>query len=163
MKSGRPTEVRRWRIVCADHGHETYTYVHTDGWGRMMGRTLENELAEFSAWDDEVFNETADLVESLLGRRTAGCFHRVMRIACDPSPSGLAYDFSGADWCSVCGSRRLASLGPTGEFDVIDIPLVTHRHWNRLSTEEKRKRLKRALEEAGCLPLDGDDTRQPHG
>lgn len=158
MALSRPTRVIRWHVECKDHGESCTTYVLAgDTYGRLLGKTPLGELAEFSYWDDPVFAEVVGIVRELLhetGRDSwAGeCFGRVAGVACDPAPSGCRYDFTGREWCSVCGSTNV-SYGPGDppEFEDIDVPLVTHNEWEGLSQSGKRERIMQALRDAGCI------------
>ncbi len=152
----RPTRVIRWHVKCEDQGHQAITYVLAgDTYGRLLGRTPYHELAEFSYWEDPVYGEVIRLVRELLARErgTSECFGRVLGVACDPAPSGQLYDFTGRIWCPVCGSPNV-DYRPDDpfQFEVIDLPHVTHRAWQQLSETEKRERLREALQKAGCLP-----------
>lgn len=155
--SSRPTEVIRWHTRCEDHGHEAITYVLAgETYGRLLGRTPYHELVEFNAWEDPVFKEMEALVDGLLGPgpRTSitDCFGVVLGAACDPAPSGQLYDFTGKIWCPVCGSPNVHYWPDDPfQFEVINVPHVTHQEWQRLSETEKRKRIREALRKAGCL------------
>lgn len=156
--SSRPTEVIRWHTRCEDYGHEAITYVLAgETYGRLLGRTPHHELVEFNSWEDSVFEEMEKLVDELLGPgpRTSiiDCFGSVLGVACDPAPSGHLYDFTGKIWCPVCGSPNVHYWPDHPfQFEVIDLPHVTHQAWQRLSDEEKRKRIQEALQKVGCLP-----------
>ncbi len=152
--SSRPTKVIRWNVTCEDQGHQAITYVLAgDTYGRLLGATPRHELAEFNSWEDPVFDEVINLVRELLGRESAECFGRVLGVACDPAPSGQLYDFTGTIWCPICGSPNVHYRPDEPfQFEVIDLPHVTHRSWQQLSETEKRERLREALQKAGCLP-----------
>jgi len=152
----RPTEVIRWHTRCKDHGHEAITYVLAgETYGRLLGRTSHHELAEFNYWEDPVFDEMIKLVRKLLGREmgTSECFGRVLGAACDPAPSGELYDFTGKIWCPICASPHVHYWPDNPfQFEVIDLPHVTHQNWQQLSEKEKRERIREALRKVGCLP-----------
>jgi len=156
--STRPTRVIRWNVHCKDHGHRAVTYALAgDTYGRLLGGTPRHELAEFNSWEDPIFDEVDELVNELLlsrERGTSDCFGLVLGVACDPAPSGHLYDFTGKIWCPICGSPNLISYGPDDppQFEVIDLPHVTHNTWRRFGDAEKRERIREALQEAGCLP-----------
>jgi hypothetical protein len=154
----RPTEVIRWHTRCADYGHEAITYVLAgETYGRLLGRTPSHELAEFNSWEDPVFDEMIKLVRELLGpgprTSTLNCFGLVLGAACDPAPSGELYDFTGKVWCPICGSPHVQYWPDNPfQFEVIDLPHVTHQNWQQLSEKEKRERIREALRKVGCLP-----------
>ncbi len=154
--ASRPTRVIRWNVRCKDYGHTAITYVLAgETYGRLLGGTPYHELTEFNSWEDPVFDEVGELVNKLLGRErgTSECFGRVLGVACDSAPSGHLYDFTGKIWCPICGSPNV-SYGPDDppQFEVIDLPHVTHNAWHQLSETEKRERIREALQKVGCLP-----------
>lgn len=155
MLKSKPTQIICWHTRCEDHGHEAITYVLAgDTYGRLLGRTPCHELAEFNSWEDPIFDEVGELVDELLRRKNSvECFGRVLGVACDPAPSGHLYDFTGKIWCPVCGSPNVHYWPDNPfQFEVIDLPHVTHQGWQQLSEAEKRERLREALRQAGCLP-----------
>jgi hypothetical protein len=153
----RPTEVIRWHTRC-EHGHEAITYVLAgETYGRLLGTTPSHELVEFNSWEDPVFDEMINLVRELLGpgprTSTLNCFGLVLGAACDPAPSGQLYDFTGKIWCPICGSPNVQYWPDDPfQFEVIDLPHVTHQGWQQLSQDEKRERIREALRKVGCLP-----------
>jgi hypothetical protein len=154
MAKGRATKVIRWHTRCEDHGHEAIIYVLAgETYGRLLGTTPCHELAEFNSREDPVFDEVGELVDELLRRDSPECFRRVLGVACDPAPSGHLYDFTGKIWCPVCGSPNVHYWPDNPfQFEVVDLPHVTHEQWQRLTDEEKRERLREALRKVGCLP-----------
>jgi len=153
----RPTEVIRWHTRC-EHGHEAITYVLAgETYGRLLGATPYHELVEFNSWEDPVFDEMIKLVRELLGpgprTSTSNCFGLVLGAACDPAPSGQLYDFTGKVWCPICGSPNVHYWPDDPfQFEVIDLPHVTHQGWQQLSQAERRERIREALRKVGCLP-----------
>jgi hypothetical protein len=126
----------------------------------MPGRTTRCEVAMVNSFSNEVFDEVGHMSDQILaewlelkGGVTASCFHRVFGYACDLSPLGLRYDFSGAKRCPSCGCSEV-SFGPhqPGLFECRLLPYVTHQQWARLRSDAKRSLLTRALKEVGCLP-----------
>lgn len=155
MTVKQTTRVIHWNVKCRAHSHITSTCVLADDtYGRLLGRTPRNELAEFNSWQDSVFAETSELVQTVLGRNqgTSDCFRRVLEIVCDPAPSGERYDFTGKIWCPICGSSEV-SYGPDNppRFARIDLALVSHVNYQQLTDKEKRKQIQDELERNGCL------------
>jgi hypothetical protein len=111
-----------------------------------------------NCFNDLVIQEVGTLVDEFLkplGKedwQRAKCFDLVFGIACDPSPSGHPYDFTGRIWCPACSSADVG-YGPDDppQVEVIDLSLVTHNAWQQLSEGEKRERIREALQEVGCL------------
>ena len=153
------SRVVRWNVHCLEFQHRSLTYVLAgDTYGRLLGRTTKNELAEFNSWTDSIaFEEAEQLVSRALGRRQgiSDCFRRVLGVLCDPSPSGEKYRFTGRFQCPVCGSANV-EYGPDDppQFETIELPHVTHYRWNQLSDLRRSELIEEALREEGCLPWD---------
>ncbi len=150
-----------WRFsgICIN-GHEVVTHDFPDfEYGRMVIRTTDpNDLAFIDGFADPIFNEVADVIKELViaaGRKNwyGHCFRQVFGIACDPAPSGKQYSLTERVRCPVCGSTELVRYGP-GEppkGETIELPFVTYTAWQELGLEEKRERLRQALQNVGCL------------
>ena len=154
----KPIKVIRWNIRCVESGHNAITYVLAgDTYGRLLGRTIKNELAEFDSWNSsDVYQEAEELVRHLLGqeRGTSDCFRRILGAVCDPAPSGELYDFTGKVWCPVCGSPNV-EYGPDEPpiFEMMALPQVELSKWRQLTSKAlKRDLVKEALSRAGCFP-----------
>jgi hypothetical protein len=112
-----------------------------------------------ACFSDPVFQEVRKLVDELLRPlseedwQQTKCFNLVFGIACDPSPSGYPYDFTGKIWCPACGSEN-ESYGPEAspQIENMELPYITHNAWQQLSEMEKRARIREALQKVGCLP-----------
>lgn len=146
---------------CKNCGHKFTIYTFSDfEYGSRLGRTPDpRELGFVDCFNDVVFQEVGELVDQFLEPlgtedwQRAQCFDSVFGIACDPSPSGYPYDFTGKIWCPVCGSNEI-SHGPDvpPQVEVINLHVVTHNAWQQLSRAEKRERIREALRKVGCLP-----------
>ena len=153
------SRVVRWNVRCLEFQHRSITYVlAADSYGRLLGRTTKNELAEFSSWTNSaVFEEAEQLVARALGRRQgiSDCFRRILGVVCDPSPSGEQYRFTGDFQCLVCGSTNV-EYGPDDppQFETIELPLGTHYRWDQLSQLKRSALIQEALHDGGCLPWD---------
>lgn len=148
--------MEHWLIRCESCGtiDHTYTFPDLGSYGRIAGRTCSGELAEFSAWEDSVYEEVLGIVRTLVNEsvsRLRECFHMVMSLVADPAPSGEQYTFTGRLCCRQCGSN--ANWYKPGEPDMekIHLPLVTHREWERLGLEEKVKTVETGLRLFGCI------------
>lgn len=142
---------------CQECGYAgiTYAYGSFAGYGRLLGRTSKNELAEFSAWEDDVFQEVSSIVDSVMSQNStskAECFQWVLGIVSDPAPSGEPYDFTGVVRCPNCGSLAV-QYGPDDPpvIEAIHIPLVTHEAWQVLSKDERQQKIEKALRFYDCL------------
>lgn len=151
MMSVKPTKVIRWNVRCIDNGHNAVTYVLAgDSYGKLLGRTAKNELAEFNSWEaSDVYEEIEGFVQHLLGRDhgTSDCFRRILGAVCDPAPSGELYDFTGKVWCPICGSLNV-EYGPDEPpvFETIALTQVELSKWGQLTSKSlKRDMIKEAL------------------
>ena len=154
----RIQRMEHWLIRCERCGTIDHTYGFTDlgSYGRGLGRTCSDELAEFSAWEDPVFDELLTIVRTFVNdsvsvSKLRECFNRVMSLVADPAPSGERYTFTGKLCCRQCGSN--ATWYKPGEPDVVEIPLplVAHREWEHLNLEDKTKMVEAALCSFGCI------------
>ena len=156
LPAPRMTRMEHWLIRCDSCGTIDHTRCISDlgSYGRAIGRTCFGELAEFSAWEDPVFDELLGIVRTFAIEgvpKVRQCFNKVMSLVADPAPSGERYTFVGRLCCRQCGSS--ADWYKPGEPDVEDIPLplVTHREWERLNLEDKTKMVEAALYSYGCI------------
>jgi len=151
-----------WRFtgICIN-GHNFITHDFPDfHYGSGIIRTADpHDLALVEAIGDPVFEEVGAIVEDLLtaaGKRNwlGHCFERVFGIACDPAPSGQRYSLTEKVRCPICGSTDLVRYGPgePPQVDTVELPVVTYSAWQQLSYEEKREKIREALQKAGCLP-----------
>ena len=152
----RMQSMEHWLIRCDRCGTIDHTYRFGDfvSYGRALGRTCFGELAEFSAWEDPIFEELLGIVRMIMGHRIdrrIDCFDMVMSIVADPAPSGERYKFINGLCCRQC--RSSANWYKFGEPEVekIQLPLVTHYEWERLNPEEKSKLVEAALQSYGCI------------
>lgn len=148
--------MEHWRIRCESCGTIDHTYTFTDlgSYGRGLGRTCFGGLAEFSAWEDPVFDELLTIVQSLVNdsvSRLRDCFNMVMSKVTDPAPSGELYSFTGKLCCRQCGSNANWYKPGEPEIEEVHLPLVTHHEWERLSREEKVKAVEAGLRSFGCI------------
>ena len=153
-------KVEVWSVRCELYGHSASTHkLAGDSYGHLLGRTPRGEIAEFDTFEDDVFAELQTLFQELVGtdRHRRPWFSEVIGVACDKSPAGHGYSFTGKIWCPVCSSDA-THYGPRNppEFDTMCIPQVTHREWEQLSPVQKRMRLREALQQSGHLLPDSD-------
>jgi hypothetical protein len=157
MSRKRLIKVTRWKLICEDCGYEGHTYAlgSQSSYGRLFGRTSKNEIVEFNAWEDTVFNEVASIVDSLIGKdhpKNSSCFRSVLGITCDLSPSGHSYEFTGKIKCPNCGYDHI-KYGPGDPpiVEIANIPFATHTTWQKLGQREKENKIKRNLQEIDCM------------
>jgi hypothetical protein len=155
------TPLIRHNARCRDCGNRFTFYTFSDfEYGRRLGTTVDpQELGLLDGLHDPVIKEVAKLVDDFLKPlnkkdwQRLRCFNSVFGVACDPSPSGYQYDFTGKIRCPACSSANV-SYGPESppKVEVVDLHPVTHNDWQQLSKTEKRERIRNALQKDGCLP-----------
>jgi len=76
-------------------------------------------------------------------------FQWIYKIVCDASLSGLTYSISQPPRCPKCHSHKMSWWKETypPRFGEEDLPVVTHKHWDSLSLEEKRQAVIQAIED----------------
>lgn len=154
------TSLIRNPAQCKKCGHAFVVYSFPDfEYGRRLGRTPDPlELGVINCIEDEVCQEVGEFVDNLLtpGSKEeweqAECFDTVLGIACDPSPSGYEYDFTGKIHCPVCTAWDVR-YGPEQppQTEKIALHLITHEAWEKLSRREKRNLVREALHNTSCL------------
>lgn len=153
--------VELWRFngTCIN-GHRFITHDFPDfEYGRTVIRTSNpDDMAFIDGINDPVFDEVADIVKELVtaaGKKSwsAHCFDQVFGVACDPAPSGYRYDFTEKVRCPVCGSTELPLYGwvDPPQTDIVELPYVTYNAWQKLSYDQKRERMREAIEKTNCL------------
>lgn len=151
----RIKKVIQEKIVCLENGHRFHTFSLTgNGYGDFLGRTPLSEFAEFNSWEDPVFDEVISIVDDLIPhlKATGEPFRQVLGKACDPSPLGHVYNFTGKIWCPICRSDKVEHTSVANPvFETIEVPQVTHEHWNKLSEEERTELIKDGLKEKGWI------------
>ncbi len=153
----RLVETERWNICCDNCGKFGNTYVLGDqlGYGRHIGKTSNNEYAEFDGLNDQVFNEVKSFITLIMSSQEqfiTDCIFLVLGITCDLSPSGKLFDFSGKLICPECNSDKV-SFGPDNPrvFETITLPYVTHKAWKKLNEKEKKEIILEQLKTHKCL------------
>ena len=109
LPAPRMARMEHWLIRCDSCGTIDHTHCISDlgSYGRAIGRTCFGELAEFSAWEDPVYEELLGIVRTFMvhrGDRRADCFNMVMSVVADPAPSGERYKFINGLCCRQCRS-----------------------------------------------------------
>jgi len=147
--------VEIWNLNCRPHGHRSRTFVIAgDAYGQLLGRTTSKEIAEFNSWEDPAFDEALGLTRHLCPQteKTGAPFQDVLGFVCDLSPGGRRYSFAGEIHCPECGTTEV-EYGPDEppEIRPMEVPQVSHRSWDNLTTSQKNQLLKEALIEKGWM------------
>lgn len=118
-------------------------------YGEFLLRSPSGEMRCLNANLDDVFTEVEALlandpqVRSLDAFRRADILNDVFGVACDPDSQGNEFRIGARQPCSHCGEHEIAeweSVEPPAYVDV-NVPPVTHFRWQKLSQDEKLKRI----------------------
>jgi hypothetical protein len=101
------------------------------------------DIAYWEAVTDYIFTECGEIIFDLLPSTLTDVQKRaaawlVRGICCDRAADGSIYQESA--YCPLCGSssHEVNYVEPRHEADM-EVPDVTHHHWNSLSQEQKRQ------------------------
>ena len=96
---------------------------------------------------ENLFNEQSKNFQAINEKKLINIFQKIFSITCDSSPDGSSYIITNSPACEECGSKKMASWGPTNPIEYTnDLASPTHEEWNKLSEAEKRIRIKEAIE-----------------
>ena len=146
--------VERWSYVCGGCG-SSYDLPGADlsfSYGTFLGRSVAGEVATFDSFGESVWAEVEDLIRvdsrtrfldlGEVGQLTQGA----LSFVCDPAPSGNPYVIDETPGCPTCGSTKIDSfIQHPDEPLAIDVPAMTHRVWDRLSSQDKSSAVGGAL------------------
>lgn len=144
-------------LKCADCEKESRFPVYEHD-GYMLMRNPKNEAdCRLVNWDNNSFKEIGDLAKKYKKQfidnmvkiplyktiitNVINAGQAVFSHICDPS-NGVKYSFGTKPVCPNCHSHNIKGWGPTeNPYETIDldIPYITHYHWDSLSQEEKEK------------------------
>jgi hypothetical protein len=140
--------MRKYRMFwnrCNDCGHEFETVGGRDDYETRLLLSKDQHLPALIWCDtDPVFREVYTIVETFLHTQGLSLpiivrvFNEIFGEICDKALDGSPYDMSGKRWCPNCHSSSI-SYGPTEPpvFKELDLPAVSHKHWDKLSHDEK--------------------------
>lgn len=124
-------------------------------YGEFVLISEAGELAFMRAYDDLVFNEFRKLirenklVSELDDLSRSDLLHNIFGIACDPAPDGSLYQISRKPMCPNCNTSEYSCCwGPTHEFvelSDLNIPIISHNHWNKLTNQQKKDLIEEAI------------------
>jgi hypothetical protein len=127
----------------------------TEAYGEfIMHSDKTNESVYLSGFDDKVFTEVIKLYENNEIVKNTGrvydaeLFQSIFSVSCDLADDGGQYQIRIMPLCPNCGSRKMASWGPTNpaEYSKEDIKPVTHEKWSKLTDIEKQDLIDKAIE-----------------
>jgi hypothetical protein len=118
------------------------------------------DYAYVNLFEDEVFGEFCDMADIVLKKwniefpkaKLAEVVHNIFGISCD-SIDDKQIDTSLKDEkCTQCGSKEFESnLIEPEQFTDIEVPIVTHDWWKKLSSKEKCEHIERELQKRKYL------------
>jgi len=146
----------RMQIECLAAGHISQSYNPVGGgmgsYGELWGRTKSGELAWIDLFQDPFFSSLESHIEALATSRemVPEASLDILGELADPSPSGRPYDFNHRVYCPACGSPEVrTSTDSDPVMELVVLPVVTHRHWDRQSEPTRRRLVMEALERHG--------------
>jgi hypothetical protein len=128
--------------------------VGANSYSEFLLRTKNNETAYLNGLNDSTYEEVDRLLSATPPIAAISDYERskVLRriygeVACDPSPSGAAFNLGAKPVCPVCGSGDMESweFKDPPEFVDADVPPVTHGQWNALDEQEKMEAINRVI------------------
>lgn len=123
-------------------------------YGEFIMFNSSGESVYLNAFQDPIFDEFEVLFKEksknfdVINKKNAiHVFQTIFSITCDPSSDGSRYSITTFPSCKNCGSKNIASWGPTNPPEYMDdIKRPTHDEWNKLSNTEKKIKVKEAIE-----------------
>ena len=125
-----------------------------DAYGEFLMRTKCGDIVYLDTCEDKVFDEVEKIYIKLISiykiegtRLFIDLFHEIFTVSCDFSPQEQDYSIGQDPICPNCLKTDFSRWGPTNppEFVELDVPAVSHVNWNKLSCEEKVKKIERAI------------------
>ena len=95
-----------------------------------------------------LFKEKSKNFDAINEKNAIHIFQTIFSITCDPSTDGSRYSITAFPTCKSCGSKNMASWGPTNPPEFTDdIKSPTHEEWNKLSDFEKKVKVEEAIKQ----------------
>jgi len=122
-------------------------------YGEFIMYGQNGEIAYWNGITDPVFKEVSKFTNSLTPLADldeiaqSSAFLEICGVCCDLAREGSVFRVRPS--CPDCKSediRLLREIDPQHGI-VVDVPCITHNTWNRLSQEEKKQQLLKALKE----------------
>ena len=123
-------------------------------YGEFIMFNSSGDSVYLNAIKDVAFNEIIEIFKQISKKyneinegNASDILQSAYSIACDYSSDGSRYSIAELPTCISCGSKKMASWGPTNPIEYTnDLASPTHEEWNKLSEAEKRIRIKEAIE-----------------
>lgn len=153
-RSSEMSAILFW-YTCNRCGHQFNVPATSDfAYGEFIMRSNSGEHWVFlNAFDDPVFTEVADIVDSnpklqaenkkMVGGLTQSAFSA----ACDPAPDGSPYRIGWLLRCPKCGGDSLKGWDEEIPPVRVDLPSPAHVEWLSLSMDERRRLIEMVAEE----------------
>lgn len=113
-------------------------------YGQFLVRSKSGQVRYLDGINDPVFDEVREILKaagamsSSTTPEEADYFHEVFGRTVDRDENGEEFSTKRPRSCPRCHSTDLVTLADSIG-GMIDVPVVTHEHWNSLSESEKRK------------------------
>ena len=123
-------------------------------YGEFLLRSLCGEMRYLNAINSVVFSDAGKIVDQLLEKTQitdlgkAKVLHEIFGLACDLASDNTEFKICGNPICPQCHSNDMYSWIDVSHQEIVDIdvPDVTHEHWNKLSYSEKQFQINEAVE-----------------
>lgn len=124
-------------------------------YGEFIMFNSSGESVYLNAITDIVFNEFRALIKEayktyneITEENSSDILQAAFSITCDLSTDGSRYSITAFPTCKGCGSKNMASWGPTNPAEFTDdIKSPTHEAWNKLSCAEKKVKVEEAIKQ----------------
>lgn len=144
-----------WKCNKTDEQFEVYHLVGPGIYGELILQARNLDLAYWNNLHDAAFDEVRKIVDEFFGAgvtdKKYAALDQVTGLCCDPAPDGSVY--RERPYCPSCGDNDVSfwDVPEPFKFKTVRIPVVTHKHWNRLTSEQREKLVRDDLKISGLL------------
>ncbi|MCX7122036.1 MAG: hypothetical protein NTZ67_09760 [Gammaproteobacteria bacterium] len=120
-------------------------------YGEFLMRSTAGDIVYLDSFKDKVFDEIETFFKKTAKAdqlQNTAFFQEIFSVVCDVDYDGFVYRIRQKPPCPKCGKINIGHWGPTNPPEIIDVdvPIVTHEKWNKLSESEKKSRINDAIE-----------------
>ncbi len=125
-----------------------------DPYGEFLLRSPAGEMRYLPAMNSEVYLNAGDMVDEYLKDTRlssvgkAKVLHQIFSLACDLAADSSEFKIGGDPICPACQGNNMYSWEPTHPAEIIEVevPLVTHNHWSKLTDLDKQQKIQEAVD-----------------
>ena len=122
--------------------------------GLFLFDNNSGDIVYLYAINDVAFKEISNILKNnnktknLSDMNRATILHKIFGLTCDVASDNTEFKITGKPVCPKCNSNKMYSWEPIYPIEIVevDIPDVSHKHWNKLSDPEKKFRINEAVE-----------------